>query len=529
MKNAKKFISILILGCVICTHSYNVCQTCYAAEAVVAGGLSSVGVALLGLGAVAGVGIELDNNRRFNELSDQEKERIENGLATDFNDVALQRGASIEHIKNWTTDLCNGVLDKASECWGIFKDWVKNINLTETSSTLPPYGVAVSPDVLLGYSATNKYGYTFTINSDVVNRLSAQNISWSNIIGYQIEQPVNSSYAYYINVISRGYNSTEVRTGDNNVYSYAVTKYNSIEYKGSGKFMGYNAFLQNNIAVVSSYPVRLRNNTNYQWIDGDFNGEGYIQEISYFSTNTDYLEKLKGQDEDVIDVIDVTDIKNPIVESRSNNLANINWNRGTRRTNNNNNDDDDKIVTGLVPMDVWYEQIDEEQEEMQNAVVVYDNYIQEHPEEKDTYFISTQPINNINNYFNTLPVVNLPTQGTVINNYYEYNNYNNNNNTIYELPYNTELVPQIPTMVFENKFPFCIPFDIYQFFAMFYVEKEAPHIVVPVPFKGSNGVFAEELTIDLSDYNYVSDVLRVMLYLLFIVGLMVATRRLIKG
>lgn len=517
MKNAKKFISILILGCVICTHTYNVYQTCHATEVVVAGGLASVGVALLGLGAVAGVGMELDNNRRFNELSDEEKQRIENGLATDFNDVALQRGASVEHIKNWTTDLCSGVLDKASECWGIFKDWIKSVSISDSWQKPEVVGSYVDIESLIGISGTNSRG-NWTITQDTINKIRNSNMKPNNKTCWiVVNEGSSSSFFYTIYGVtsqpSNGVLSGEVRANawvfntNNNIYdTYAGTRLNLNGADISG--------------IRSSIPV-MRNGY-------DINGIGGAGDV-LFSTNTDYLEKLKGQDEDVIDVIDVTDIKNPIVESRQNSLVNINWNRGTRRTNNNKDDGDNKMVTGLVPMDVWYEQIDDEQEEMQNAVVVYNNYIQEHPEEKDTYFISTTPVTNINNYFNTLPVVNLPTQGTVVNNYYEYNNYNNNNTTIYELPYNTELVPQIPTMIFENKFPFCIPFDIYQFFAMFYVEKEAPHIVVPVPFKGANGVFAEELTIDLSDYNYVSDVLRVMLYLLFIVGLMVATRRLIKG
>ena len=526
MKNAKKLFSVFILGCVICTHAYNVYQTCYASELVVAGGLASGGAALLGLGAICGVGMELENNKRFNELSDEEKQRIENGLATDFNDVALQRGASLEHIKNWTTDLCNGVLDKASECWGIFKDWVKNINLQSNKAHNTKI---VENGKVQRSSMVGMYNGVYLMQSLVDSWGPSRGANfWCVVISKNFDINNNSKPQAYL-CYSHG---NPINNSSSIVYrpmSISTTKIDGVEVK-KFDFSSYDSSTTINSILDFGTIVK-----SYASVPCVINGEdmsNYDEPIyeSLFSTNTDYLEKLKGQDQDVIDVIDVTDIKNPIVETRQNSLANINWNRGTRRTNKNNNDDDDnKIVTGLVPMDVWYEQIDDEQEQMQNAVVVYNNYIQEHPEEKDTYFISTTPVTNINNYFNTLPVVNLPTQGTVVNNYYEYNNYNNNNTTIYELPYNTELVPQIPTMVFENKFPFCIPFDIYQFFAMFYVEKEAPHIVVPVPFKGANGVFAEELTIDLSDYNYVSDVLRVMLYLLFIVGLMVATRRLIKG
>lgn len=519
MKNAKKLLSFLIIGVVVCTHAYNDYQTCHAAEAVVGGGLASAGVALLTLGAIAGVGMELDNNRRFNELSDEEKQRIENGLATNFEDVALQRGASIEHIKNWTTDLCNGVLDKASECWGIFKDWIKNVDLKNSSWNPPATGSTINGSIILGMSNGN-----VTISNDLVDRINAikgvntimvRNVSNGNIgVWVCHTEPLNG----YITVNTNGITFTQTPSGVSrgtstaNNYLYGYTNYDSV------------------MAIYSSYPVYITDINSGQIINDNVNGTGTSVNVSsFFSTNTDYLEKLKGQDEDVIDVIDVTDIKNPIVETRPNSLARIDWNRGTRRTNNNNDDDDNKMVTGLVPMDVWYERIDDEQEQMKNAVVVYDNYIQEHPEEKDTYFISTAPVTNINNYFNTLPVVNIPAQGTVVNNNYEYNNYNNNNVTIYQEPYSAGIIPTFPD--FSKKFPFCIPFDLYEFFVVFLAEKEAPKIEVPFPVLDNTNhqLTVEHITIDLSGYEYLSDVLRVMLFVLFCVGLMILTRQLIKG
>lgn len=522
MKNAKKFLCIVLLGTILCTNAYNIYQQCYASELVVASGLASSGVSLLGLLALSGVGMELENNRKFNELSDSEKERITNGLASNYEDVAIQRGAAIENIKSWTADLCNGILDKTSECWGIFKDWAKDISLTELSfDESIVNGQPMSPDELIGMSW--KVGDTTrTMDANGVSMIkTAFNIkdNDSRYIGWMVYggHNVNGNITYVVGITNTNNDVVNGATGTSTyVFGSAFPSGTWYENYGSG-YVG--SKVENADICICSKPVIING--------VDYNGKGSsIRNI--FSTNTDYLEKLKGQDEDVIDVIDVTDIKNPLVVSQGNKVANIDWNRGTRRTSNNNNDDD-KMSTALVPMDIWYEQIDDEQEEMQSSIVEYNTYIEQHPEEEGKYFISTTPITNINNYFNTLPVVNIPAQGTVVNNNYEYNNYNNNNTTIYELPYNTELVPQLPQMIFENKFPFCIPFDIYQFFAMFYVEKEAPRIVVNVPFKNAGGVFSEELTIDLSDYNYLSDVLRVMLYLLFIVGLMVATRRLIKG
>lgn len=78
----------------------------------------------------------------------------------------------------------------------------------------------------------------------------------------------------------------------------------------------------------------------------------------------------------------------------------------------------------------------------------------------------------------------------------------------------------------EQVFPFCIPFDIYNFVSALDAAPEAPVInwrfYVP-------GICDETITIDLSVYNNVAALLRTMELLLFCVGLAFVTRKIIRG
>lgn len=71
-------------------------------------------------------------------------------------------------------------------------------------------------------------------------------------------------------------------------------------------------------------------------------------------------------------------------------------------------------------------------------------------------------------------------------------------------------------------FPFCIPFDIYNIFRIFKTEnRKAPYLVVPVDNSGNT------ITIDMSMYDDEAGLLRVLELIAFIIGLAVATRKLI--
>lgn len=71
-------------------------------------------------------------------------------------------------------------------------------------------------------------------------------------------------------------------------------------------------------------------------------------------------------------------------------------------------------------------------------------------------------------------------------------------------------------------FPFCVPWDIYNFFALFLAEPEAPCLEFDIDFPYMNEPW--HIVIDLSAWDTVATVLRTLELVLFIVGLAMVTR-----
>lgn len=79
----------------------------------------------------------------------------------------------------------------------------------------------------------------------------------------------------------------------------------------------------------------------------------------------------------------------------------------------------------------------------------------------------------------------------------------------------------------KHLFPFCIPFDLVDCFRLFNAKPETPRVEVPVHFGIIN--YDHTFVFDLSDFNGVAVVCRSMFLILYMVGLILATRALIKG
>lgn len=76
-------------------------------------------------------------------------------------------------------------------------------------------------------------------------------------------------------------------------------------------------------------------------------------------------------------------------------------------------------------------------------------------------------------------------------------------------------------------FPFCIPFDLINCVKLLTAERETPCVEVPMHFKFVDVDYT--WVIDLEDFNGVASVCRTMFLLLYIVGLVMVTRPLIRG
>lgn len=75
-----------------------------------------------------------------------------------------------------------------------------------------------------------------------------------------------------------------------------------------------------------------------------------------------------------------------------------------------------------------------------------------------------------------------------------------------------------------DKFPFCIPFDLYHFFQLLSASPEAPNFSFPFSLPGG---FDTDLVIDFSGYDAVGAFIRNINYILFVIFLMYSTKKLI--
>ena len=83
----------------------------------------------------------------------------------------------------------------------------------------------------------------------------------------------------------------------------------------------------------------------------------------------------------------------------------------------------------------------------------------------------------------------------------------------------------LPEILFKEKFPFCLPWDLYNLFAGLQTEEEAPRFVVPFEFARLG--IDEEIVIDFSDYEEQIKIIRFFIGAAFVLALVMISRKLI--
>lgn len=83
----------------------------------------------------------------------------------------------------------------------------------------------------------------------------------------------------------------------------------------------------------------------------------------------------------------------------------------------------------------------------------------------------------------------------------------------------------LPEILFKEKFPFCLPWDLYNLFAGLQAEEEAPRFVVPFKFERLG--IDEEIVIDFSDYEEQIKIIRFFTGAMFVLALIMISRKLI--
>lgn len=77
-----------------------------------------------------------------------------------------------------------------------------------------------------------------------------------------------------------------------------------------------------------------------------------------------------------------------------------------------------------------------------------------------------------------------------------------------------------------TKFPFSLPFDVYNIFNILSADPVAPQFEIPIDMTTLGGE-VYTIDIDLSDYDYIANIVRWLLYGVFLIGLVLLTNRLI--
>ena len=83
----------------------------------------------------------------------------------------------------------------------------------------------------------------------------------------------------------------------------------------------------------------------------------------------------------------------------------------------------------------------------------------------------------------------------------------------------------LPEILFKEKFPFCLPWDLYNLFAGFNTSAEAPKFVIP--FKIERFGIDESITIDLSDFTEQVKIVRFFIGAGFVLALILISRKMI--
>ncbi len=78
--------------------------------------------------------------------------------------------------------------------------------------------------------------------------------------------------------------------------------------------------------------------------------------------------------------------------------------------------------------------------------------------------------------------------------------------------------------VITDKFPFSLPFDVYHVYNILSAEPVAPKFTFPLKM---DGVFDYSFEVDLSEYEWIAVIVRWLLFIIFIVGLIIVTNKLI--
>lgn len=383
----------------------------------------------------------------------------------DFEEYCIEQEITQQEVTQWQIKLCEGVLDKGSDVWSCFKDWLSSLVNSSGDSNIVNYGnfMDIVPSLLsnLGY-----YGdlSSFT-NYDLYKDYSVYGALNASISGNKLVILFNSGN---YTLERSGNQSRYVLKCDNiNVNNTLVVDYNNYSIDIS-LVVPSNSITNNSITITDNI------------IASEYIVNSFGNRLKYFDINID-----NNSDFNILDNVNIDNLD--IISSTTDNVEDsevaIPMPGQISSDNELSSDTYDEIIDqineGTLSLEDGIEQI---QSLLQ--VIVYDS--------------------------TTDQVVPEPSGGP-----------QDKDDKLEESKANEAFTLN----GLEEVFPFCLPWDIYLFMSLLEAEPVAPNI--NWPFR--NPVTKDDIivAVDLSPFNGVAQVVRYGFDLLFIVGLAMVTRSLI--
>lgn len=380
----------------------------------------------------------------------------------EFTEKAIEDGCTQTEVTEWQMKACEGVLDKASVVWASFKKWAKSLVSSSSGD---------------GSDNIIESGLTYPAScNDVINFV---NTNYGGTYPLYNNNERVSNFLFEINSSNKvTYLSMNVTEGvvsyiqDNTYYSTPYSNMGSLSYiagswshtknSNTGFWTGTNRFVSDNITIVNGDYSIVSYTSNASVTDNNFDS------VSNDVENTDVISSSttdENEKEVALPMPGLADSDNSASADAYDNII-------------------DAINNGEMTIDDGLTKI----QEILN-IITYDTVTND--------VIPARPDPNSGENEKIDDAIS--------------NNKNNASFTLWGL---------------EKIFPFCIPWDIYNFMTILVAEPVAPKFSFPI--KSVNGK-TEQIEVDLEPFEPVAILVRYIFDFLFIIGLGLMTRSLIGG
>lgn len=435
-------------------------------------------------------------------IDDKKREKV----AESFNTYQTQQNANTEALAEWTNNLCYGAVDTAGEIWDNFVDWAcdgcqyvtgGDFILENGGIDLINYIKSNSPTEATAVLSGNNY--TISLDwSTYVNSYPSGAIQGVWIGNARQNTGYNGIVVPMAIILSSGYIATSTA-----VFNYGGVFQSNLTSSFSGNYTYSDYFTASRWANTYSCLLSPSYNGLTDTQKADWSTHALTTSLAIVGANvasnlrdgkTKIFNKIKGVTDDILDFGDMVGV-------------------GTI---------DGATANRYKVQDKYWEKLQSLSDAIAQALALG---MSQAIAIKKLIALVNELTNSITGIKDGTGVYEISADDTT-----------NEVKPDDDKPINEEdfSINYAPDIDFTKFFPFCIPWDLYSLIKLFNAEPVAPKFDIPI--KVSTGTLAsgklkidETITIDLSPYDNVAFIFRIMMFLLVILGLILLTRNIIRG